>query len=142
MEVTDRRDLLSHAVVTCVHPDGDRIAHLGDIFTDDVTVWSPNLMTTGVAGLAEHLAVREDAFTDVEVLIDAVDTVGIKGFVEFHVEATFSGPFELGAGEFIEPNGRRLVLGAAAVAEFEGGKIKVLRAYFDDATLLEQMFAA
>jgi len=29
-----------------------------------------------------------------------------------------------------------------AVADFEGGKIKALRAYFDDATLLEQMLVA
>ena len=136
-----RSDLLSRAVVTCVHPDDTAIGQLGEMFTDDVTVWSPNLMTTGLAGLAEHLAFREDAFTDVDVVIDAVDAVGIKGFVEFHVEATFSGPFDIGAGEVVEPNGRRLLLGAAAVAEFEEGKIKALRAYFDDATLLEQLFA-
>jgi predicted ester cyclase len=42
----------------------------------------------------------------------------------------------------VEPHGQRLLLGAAAVADFEGGKIKTLRAYFDDATLLEQMVAA
>ena len=42
----------------------------------------------------------------------------------------------------IEPNGQKLLLGAAAIADFEGGKIKALRAYFDDATLLEQMVAA
>jgi hypothetical protein len=42
----------------------------------------------------------------------------------------------------IEPNGHKLLLGAAAIADFEGGKIKALRAYFDDATLLEQMLAA
>ena len=41
----------------------------------------------------------------------------------------------------VEPNGRELVLGAAAIADFAGDKIKSLRAYFDDITLLEQMFA-
>ena len=39
----------------------------------------------------------------------------------------------------VEPNGKRLLLGAAAIADFEAGKIKSLRAYFDDASLLEQM---
>ena len=34
----------------------------------------------------------------------------------------------------IDPNGRRLLLGAAAVADFEGDKIKAVHAYFDDAT--------
>ena len=41
----------------------------------------------------------------------------------------------------IDPNGRQLLLGAAAVADFKGDKIKAVRAYFDDATLLEQMLA-
>ena len=42
----------------------------------------------------------------------------------------------------IDPNGRQLLLGAAAIADFQGDKIKAVRAYFDDATLLEQMLAA
>jgi len=33
----------------------------------------------------------------------------------------------------IEPNGKRLLLGAAAVADFKGDKIRAVRAYFDDA---------
>ena len=42
----------------------------------------------------------------------------------------------------IEPNGRLLLLGAAAFADFEAGKLKSLRAYFDDSSLLEQMLPA
>ena len=55
--------------------------------------------------------------------------------------ATFSGPFVIDEEVVIEPNGQPLLLGAAAVADFEGDKIAAVRAYFDDATLLEQMLA-
>ena len=132
---------LRRAVETCINPDEGAIAQLGDLFTEDATVWSPNLLTTSRSDLADALAFREDAFSDVAIQFDGVDTFGTKGFVEFRVSATFSGAFVIDEEVAIEPNGRRLVLGAAAVAEFESGKIKALRAYFDDAALLEQMLA-
>jgi len=61
---------------------------------------------------------------------------------EFRVTGTFSGPFVIEEAAVIEPNGKRLLLGAAAVADFKGDKIKAVRAYFDDASLLEQMLDA
>jgi predicted ester cyclase len=112
------------------------------MFCDDVTVWSPNLLAVGLADLAETLAFREMAFSDVDIQFDALDVFANKGFAEFRVAATFSGPFVIGKEVAIEPNGQQLLLGAAAIADFYGDKIKALRAYFDDATLLEQMLAA
>ena len=53
--------------------------------------------------------------------------------------ATFTGPFTVDTETVIEPNGQQLTLGAAVVGDFEGDKIKALRGYFDDASLLEQM---
>jgi cyclophilin family peptidyl-prolyl cis-trans isomerase len=91
--------------------------------------------------LADNLALRETTFSDVDIQIDALDVFANKGFAEFRVTATFSGPLVIGKEAAIEPNGHKLLLGAAAIADFEGGKIKALRAYFDDATLLEQMLA-
>ena len=141
MTGTSRGAILRRAIETCIQPDEDAIAKLGELFSDDVTVWSPNLLAVGLADLAEHLEFREMAFSDVDIQIDALDVFANKGFAEFRVAATFSGPFVIKKDTVIEPNGQRLLLGAAAVAEFEGGKIKALRAYFDDATLLEQMVA-
>ena len=80
--------------------------------------------------------------SDVDIQIDALDVFANKGFAEFRVAATFSGPFVIEKDVVIEPHGQRLLLGAAAIADFEAGKIKALRAYFDDATLLEQMLPA
>jgi hypothetical protein len=141
MTGTSRGAILRRAIETLIQPDDDAIAKLGELFNDDVTVWSPNLFVVGLADLAENLAVRENAFSDVDIQIDALDVFANKGFAEFRVTATFSGPFVIGE-EAIEPNGHKLLLGAAAIADFEEGKIKALRAYFDDATLLEQMLAA
>jgi hypothetical protein len=142
MTGTSRHAILRRAIETCIHPDDDAIAKLGELFHDDVTVWSPNLLALGLADLAENLAFREMAFSDVDIQMDALDVFANKGFAEFRVAATFSGPFVIGKETAIEPNGQRLLLGAAVIADFEGGKIKALRAYFDDTTLLEQMLAA
>jgi|SRR5215471_1463023 len=142
MTGTSRGAILRRAIETCIQPDDDAIAKLGELFDDDVTVWSPNLFAVGLADLAENLAFRENAFSDVDIQIDALDVFASKGFAEFRVTATFSGPFVIGKEAVIEPNGHQILLGAAAIADFEAGKIKALRAYFDDATLLEQMLAA
>lgn len=142
MTETSRGTTLRRAIETCIQPDDGAVAKLGELFSDDVTVWSPNLLAVGLTDLAENLAFREMAFSDVDIQIDALDVFASKGFAEFRVAATFSGPFVIGKQAAIKPNGQRLLLGAAAIADFEGGKIKALRAYFDDATLLEQMLAA
>ena len=142
MTGTNRGTILRRAIETCIEPDDDAIARLGELFSDEATVWSPNLLTAGLADLAENLAFRENAFSDVDIQVDALDVFANKGFAEFRVTATFSGPFVIGKETVIEPNGQKILLGAAVIADFEGGKIKALRAYFDDATLLEQMLAA
>ena len=142
MTGTSRGAILRRAIETCIQPDDGAITRLGELFHDDVTVWSPNLLAIGLADLAENLAFRELAFSDVDVQIDALHVFAGKGFAEFRVTATFSGPFVIGKEVAIEPNGQKILLGAAAIADFEAGKIKALRAYFDDATLLEQMLPA
>ena len=142
MTGTSRGATLRRAIETCIQPDDGAVAKLGELFHDDVTVWSPNLLAIGLADLAENLAFRELAFSDVEVQIDALHVFANKGFAEFRVAATFSGPFVIDTEVAIEPNGQKILLGAAAIADFEAGKIKALRAYFDDATLLEQMLPA
>lgn len=136
-----RTAALRRAITTCILPDDASIADLGSIFTDDVTVWSPNLMTEGLSGLAENLVFREGAFSDVDIVLDTAEVAGNRGLSEFRVSATFNGPFVIDEQVAIEPNGHTLLLGAAAVADFEGDKIAAIRVYFDDATLLEQMLA-
>ena len=134
-----RGAVLRRAIETFISPDDDAIAKLGEMYTDDVTVWAPNMLAIGLDDLAENLAYRESAFSDVDLQVDTLNIFGKRGLAEFRVAVTFSGPFVIDEEVAIEPNGQRLLLGAAVVADFEGDKIKAVRAYFDDASLLEQM---
>ncbi len=52
-----RGAVLRRAIETCITPDDDTIATLGELFTDDATVWSPNMLAVGLADLAENLVV-------------------------------------------------------------------------------------
>jgi len=133
---------LRRVIETFISPDDDAIEKLGELFTDDVTVWTPNMLAVGVVDLAENLIYRESAFSDVDIHFDTLDIFGSRGLAEFRVTGTFSGPFVIEEAAVIEPNGKRLLLGAAAVADFKGDKIRAVRAYFDDASLLEQMLDA
>ena len=139
MPQPNRGATFRRAIKTFIQPDDDAIAKLGEIFTNDVTVWTPNMFAESLDELAENLSFREQAFSDVDIQIDALDVFANKGFAELRLSATFSGPFVIDEEVVIEPNGKQLRIGAAAVADFEGGKIKGLRGYFDDGSLLEQM---
>jgi hypothetical protein len=134
-----RGAVLRRAIEVFITPDDDAIKRLGELFTDEVTVWTPNLLAVGLVDLAENLIYREWAFSDVALRFDTLDIFGSRGLAEFRIAATFSGPFVIEEATVIEPNGKQLLLGAAAVADFAGHKIKAVRAYFDDASLLEQM---
>ena len=139
MADNDRRSVLQGALEACLRGEADA---LPEFFTEDVTVWSPNLFATSLEELTASIALREEALSDVNVQVDSLDIFGNKGFVEYRVTAVFSGPFAIDADTVVEPNGNEILLGAALVAEFTGGKISALRNYFDDASLLEQMLVA
>ena len=139
MAQNDRGRTLQRALEACIRGELDA---LPELFTEDVSGWSPNLVVGSLGELAEAVADREDALSNVDIKVDAVDLVGNKGFAEYRVSAVFSGPFVIERDVVIEPNGHDILLGAAMVAEFSGDRISTFRNYFDDATLLEQMLAA
>jgi ketosteroid isomerase-like protein len=138
MADTDRAQVLRRALEACIRGEVDP---LPELFAQDVSGWSPNMLVTSLDELTETVADREDALTDVDLEVGSLDVYGNKGFVEYSVSAVFSGPFVIGADVAIEPNGRELLLGAAMVAEFTDGKISAFRNYFDEFSLLEQMLA-
>ena len=139
MAENTRAEVLRRGLEACIVGD---VAALPELFTADVSGWSPNLLASSLAELAEAVADREDSLSDVALQVDALDITGNKGFIEYRVSAVFSGPFVISDEVVIEPNGRELVLGAAMVAEFSGDRISAFRNYFDDATLMEQMLTA
>lgn len=111
-----------------------------ELFTEDVSGWSPNMMVAGRAELVEAMADIDTALSNVTVHIDAVDGFANKAVAEYRLTCTFTGPLEAG-DVTVAPNGHEIVLGAAIVADFEGSKIKAFRNYFDELTLLEQLLA-
>lgn len=136
-----RAATLRRAIEIFISPNDDNIANLDQLLTDDATVWTPNMLAAGRSDLQKNLAFRESAFSDVDITFDTLDVFGNRGLAEFRVAGIFSGPFVIEEAVVIEPNHHKLLLGAAAVADFEQAKIRAVRAYFDDSSLLEQMLA-
>ena len=133
--VTDHRDVLRGLLDAAITGD---VGALGDLVTDDVVGWSPNLLVASRSELAAALEGREEAFTNIESSIDAVDGVGERVVAEWHLAVDHTGPWFVDDELAIEPTGRRLHLAGATFAEFDGDRIKAFRHYFDDLAVLEQ----
>ena len=43
-----RGAVLRRAIETCLSPDDDTTVKLGELFTDNATVWSPNVLAVGL----------------------------------------------------------------------------------------------
>lgn len=106
------------------------------VYTDDVTGWSPTATTSSRADLVADLRDRTGIFSDVDLALDAVDEVGDKVIAEWRVGATHTGPLELDELR-LDPTGRRVELRGVLIAEFEGDRIKRFRQYWDEVALLE-----
>lgn len=136
MARTGRAGVMERALEACLKGD---VAALPQLFTGDVSGWSPNLHVSSLDELEEAIAERDETLSNVSVKIDTIDIVGNKGYAEYRVNAVFSGPFVIDEDTVIEANGRELLVGAAFAADFEGDTISAFRNYFDNAALLEQM---
>ena len=111
---------------------GDRDA-MGDLVT--------NLFVTSRDDLLTAMERRDDAFSGIEVQVQALEQVGDKAIAEWHVAVDHTGLLVVDDDLTIEPTGRRLHVSGATVAEFEGDRICAFRSYFDDIALLEQVLA-
>jgi hypothetical protein len=126
---------MTHALEAAV---GVRHEDLSLLFTKDVTAWSPNLMATSVTDLESALEDRNEALSNITLVITGLDVVDNKAYAEWVVEAEHSGTLVLDDIR-AEATGRRLQLGGVTVAEFRGHQIQTFRSYFDSTALLEQM---
>jgi ketosteroid isomerase-like protein len=121
---------------------GAASADLKTLFTDDVAGWSPYATVSGLAGLADLSALREEAFSNVVITFRGLDEVGNKAVAEWLVEADHTGPLVLSEDSVLEATGRHVQLPGVTVADFRGGKIRSYRTYFDDISLIEQIVGA
>jgi ketosteroid isomerase-like protein len=134
-----RKQVLSDAIKAEI---GAAPADLKTLFTNDVTGWSPYVTVSGLAGLADLAALREEAFSNVVITFRGLDEVGNKAFAEWLVEADHTGPLELSDDTALEPTGRHVKLPGVTVADFREGKVRSFRTYFDDLSLIEQIAGA
>ena len=94
---------------------------------------------SGLKALADLSALREEAFSNVAIMIRGLDEVGNKAFAEWLIEADHTGPLVLGEDAVLEATGRHVELAGVTVADFRKEKIRSFRTYFDDASLIEQI---
>lgn len=129
-------DLAARAIRACTIGDA---AELQALFTNDVVAWSPVLLATSLDGLVAAMDEVETALSDVEVHIDTIGSFGGSTVAEYRIKGRFTGPFVAGDAT-VPPNDRTIVVGGAVVMDFSGDRICSFRNYFDELTLLEQMF--
>ena len=104
MAQNDRAAVLERALEACVL---GKVDALPELFAPDVSAWSPNLLVSSLDELTETVGQREDALSDVNIDVGALDIVGNKGYMEYRLSATFSGPLVVDDDTVIEPHGQR-----------------------------------
>lgn len=136
MRNESRRIVMTRALELAV---GIRTEDPATLFTEDVRAWSPNLSASSLGDLIEAFDDRNEALSNVAVVITGLEVVDNKGFAEWVVEADHTGPVVLDDDVLLPATGRRLQLAGATVGEFRDERIRAFRTYFDSAALLEQM---
>jgi len=117
--------------------DGDREA-LAALYTDDVRAWTPAQSAASAAELLAELDRADDAFSDIELELTALDVNGDYACVEWRVNMTHTGNLELRA-DVVPPTGLRITLNGVTIAEFRGDRICSIRQYWDELAVFEQL---
>ena len=112
---------------------------LRDLYTDDVTAWTPALSASSLDELAAELERRDGAFSEIELEVVPLDVGGDYACAEWSVTMTHTGPLTLAGGDVLEPTGTRVTVNGATVAEFRGDRICSLRQYWDELAVFEQL---
>jgi hypothetical protein len=110
-----------------------------DLYTPDVEGWSPNGTVTSAAELAVEFEDRDDAFSDVEVVIVALDVGGDQACAEWVASVVHTGPLTQDGVVVVPPTGMRLTLRGVTVAEFDGDHIRSFRQYWNELEWLDQL---
>ena len=87
----------------------------------------------------DELEDRQEAFSDIDLDVTALDVGADQACVECIATATHSGPLVIDEDVVIEPTGGRFTLRGVTIADFEGDRIRAFRQYWDEVSLLEQL---
>jgi hypothetical protein len=110
-----------------------------DLYAPDVRGWSPNGTVSSAAELAVEFEDREDAFSDVEVVVVALDVGGDQACAEWVASVVHTGPLTQDGVVVVPPTGTRLTLRGVTVAEFDGDRIRAFRQYWNELEWLDQL---
>jgi hypothetical protein len=112
---------------------------VAELYTDDVDGISHALHVTSAVELAVEFEDRDDAFSDVELVVNPLDVGGACACVEWQATATHSGPIQLDDDIAIEPTGQRVRFEGVTVAEFDGDRIRRFRQYGNEADVVAEL---
>lgn len=110
-----------------------------DLYTDDVRAWTPAVSTASRAQLMTELERRDDAFSDIDLVVSPLEVGGDYACVEWSVSMTHTGQLVVAQDQIVEPTGVRVTLNGITVAEFRGGRICSIRQYWDELAVFEQL---
>jgi hypothetical protein len=130
----DRAAQLIRAIEATVSGDTSAVSEL---FTAEVVGWSPPVRVSSREELAVELEDREDAFSELDLVVQPIAVQHDHGCVEWVATAVHSGPYPLDDARVIPPTGRRVTLHGVTVADFDGDRIRAFRHYWDEVELLD-----
>ncbi|MCJ7438390.1 MAG: ester cyclase [Acidimicrobiia bacterium] len=111
-----------------------------DLYTDDVSGWTPLFGISSVAELAVEYEDRGQAFSNTQIAVEPLDAAGDRVCVEWSATLTHSGRLVICTDDpMIEPTGAQLTLHGVTIAEFDGARISMFRQYYDERELLNQL---
>jgi ketosteroid isomerase-like protein len=134
--MSERQDTLVRALIVAFGAGTD---DLGELFTDDAEVWSPNMYATSLAEVTEAFGDREEAFSNQAVTVRSIDEIGNKVVAEWRLDADHTGRLMFDDENWIDATGAHVYMGGVSIAEYSGDKIRAVRTYFDDLAFLEQL---
>lgn len=117
--------------------DFDRLA---DMMTPDgeIVVVGTGEVFQGPEGARRYNTAWAEGFPDGAITVDNVLGVGDSVVVEYTGRGTHTGTLATSMGT-IPPTGRSVTLKLCDVIEFEDGKVKSQRTYFDSGSLMAQL---
>ena len=137
MARSGRAGVLERALEACFNGEVDA---LPELFTDDVSGWSPNMLVTSRDELAEVVAERDESLSNVSAADRRPRRRREQGLRRVPGERGVLGPVRDRRGHRDRAERPRAPAREPPfVAEFDGDTISAFRNYFDNAALLEQM---
>lgn len=126
-ENAERARRLTRAIEAAITGD---VTGFEDLFTPDVVGHGPALSVSSRDELTTGVKQHRGELADVEVACAPLDVSGPQAAVEWVASAIHSTPSASPANA--SPTGRRIRVRAVTIAEFEAGRIRSFRSYWDD----------